>query len=155
MLGWVSVEGPTGALFVGGDELAIRELVLPDQGRQLPAAAPPTALVEEAGAQIEAYLTGSRRAFDLPLRSEGTAFQEAVWACLDTIPYGEVRSYAWVADAIGRPTAFRAVGQALGANPFPILRCCHRVTATGGIGGYGGGLELKRALLALEGVALP
>ena len=89
----------------------------------------------------------------LELELSGTEFQRSVWTSLADIPYGEVISYAELAEMVGRPTAFRAVGQANGANPIPIVLPCHRVVASGGgIGGYGGGLDLKRELLALEGV---
>lgn len=101
--------------------------------------------------QIEDFLSGERESFDLPLDLRGTPFQLAVWRELLRIPYGEVRSYGEVARAIGRPRAVRAVGAANGANPLPLLVPCHRVVASGGrLGGYGGGLELKRRLLALE-----
>lgn len=82
----------------------------------------------------------------------GTDFQKAVWQIIHQIPYGEVRSYKWIAEQIGRPKASRAVGGAVGANPAAILNPCHRVLRSGGaLGGYGGGLERKRLLLALEG----
>ncbi len=81
----------------------------------------------------------------------GTDFQRSVWFALADIPYGETVSYAELARAVGRPKAFRAVGQANGHNPLPIVLPCHRVIASGGgLGGYGGGLELKEQLLALE-----
>jgi methylated-DNA-[protein]-cysteine S-methyltransferase len=87
--------------------------------------------------------------------SSGTAFQQAVWRALLEIPRGETRSYAWVARWVGRPGAARAVGQAVGVNPLPLLVPCHRVVASdGGLGGFGGGLEMKRTLLRWEG-ALP
>lgn len=82
----------------------------------------------------------------------GTDFQKQVWNTLHRIPYGEVRSYKWIAERIGKPKAVRAVGSAVGANPVSILNPCHRVIrSNGALGGYGGGLERKRLLLALEG----
>jgi methylated-DNA-[protein]-cysteine S-methyltransferase len=82
---------------------------------------------------------------------QGTAFQRRVWRTLLEIPRGETRSYEWVAERIGKPGAARAVGQAVGANPLPIVVPCHRVVASdGGLGGYGGGLALKETLLRLE-----
>ena len=84
--------------------------------------------------------------------SRGTAFQRAVWQAMLEIPRGETRSYGWLAERIGRPGAARAVGQAVGANPLPLLVPCHRVIASdGGLGGFGGGLEMKEALLRHEG----
>ena len=89
--------------------------------------------------------------FQLPLDLRGTPFQRKVWNALLDIPYGETRSYAQLARSIGVPNAFRAVGAANGANPISIVIPCHRVISSGGgLGGYGGGLPLKRRLLALE-----
>ncbi|MGB9723682.1 MAG: methylated-DNA--[protein]-cysteine S-methyltransferase [Chloroflexia bacterium] len=108
--------------------------------------------LQEAVRQLERYLAGQLRAFDLPLDLYGTAFQKAVWQALRSIPYGQVWSYAQVADAVGRPQAARAVGVAVAANPLPIVIPCHRVIrADGTLGGYGGGTEMKRDLLRLEG----
>jgi methylated-DNA-[protein]-cysteine S-methyltransferase len=104
--------------------------------------------------QLKAYLSGKpvRFAGRLDL-SSGTPFQQKVWRALQTIPRGQTRSYAWVARKIGKPKAFRAVGAACGANPVPIIVPCHRVLASdGSVGGFGGGLALKKQLLRLEGV---
>jgi len=103
--------------------------------------------------QVQAYAAGQPVCFTIPLDLRaGTAFQQAVWRMLQTIPYGETRSYAWVARQIGKPKATRAVGAACGANPVPIVVPCHRVVASdGSLGGFSGGLALKRRLLALEG----
>lgn len=101
--------------------------------------------------QILEYLGDGRTEFDLRLDPRGTAFQRSVWSALLDIPYGECRSYADVARAVGRPSATRAVGNANNANPLALVVPCHRVIAAhGGIGGYGGGLDLKRRLLAME-----
>lgn len=106
----------------------------------------------DLAAQLRAYLAGERRAFDLPLDPRGTPFQLAVWQALQGIPYGETRSYADLAAALGRPRAVRAVGRANATNPVPILVPCHRVIGKGGgLTGYAGGLEVKQRLLALEG----
>jgi methylated-DNA-[protein]-cysteine S-methyltransferase len=114
-------------------------------------------LLVEAVAQLGAYFDGKLRRFDLPLDLCGTEFQRSVWEQLVQIPYGETRTYAQVATAIGNPTATRAVGSANGQNPVAIIVPCHRVVRTGGgLGGYGGGLDAKRVLLALEqGGTLP
>lgn len=112
-------------------------------------------VLEAAARQLDEYAHGKRRAFDVPLRPEGTAFQRAVWGALAAIPYGEVRSYAEVAREVGKPGASRAVGQANHRNPVAPFIPCHRVIAShGGLGGYGGGLGLKKRMLALEGVVL-
>lgn len=108
-------------------------------------------LLAEALSQLRAYFEGRLREFQLPLDMAGTDFQLRVWRHLQTIPYGETRSYSWIAEAIGRPAAVRAVGAANGANPVPIVVPCHRVIgADGKLVGYGGGLPLKKRLLALE-----
>jgi methylated-DNA-[protein]-cysteine S-methyltransferase len=109
-------------------------------------------LIEETARQLREYFAGARRAFDLPLDMQGTEFQKRVWQYLETISYGQTRSYAQVAAAIGSPAAVRAVGAANGANPVPIVVPCHRVIgAAGKLTGYGGGLPLKQRLLELEG----
>ena len=109
------------------------------------------AILQQAAEQLQAYLGGMRRTFDLALDLRGTPFQQAVWSQLQEIPYGETRSYAQIAAALGRPQSSRAVGQANGANPLPIVIPCHRVVQSdGSLGGYGGGLALKQALLRLE-----
>lgn len=101
---------------------------------------------------FEAYFYGDKMDFAIKLDlSQATSFERSVWNTTCWIPYGETRSYAWVAQRIGKPQASRAVGQALGRNPLPILVPCHRVlTSDGKLGGFGGGLPMKRFLLSLE-----
>jgi len=83
--------------------------------------------------------------------TEGTEFEQKVWETLKKIPYGETRTYKWVAEEIGKPQAFRAVGNALGKNPIPIIFPCHRVIeADGSLGGYSGGIDIKRRLIEIE-----
>jgi len=104
-----------------------------------------------AAKQLLEYFAGKRREFEVPLDLRGTEFQVAVWRALCAIPYGETISYAEQARRVGRPNAPRAVGAANGANPIAIIVPCHRVVnADGKLGGYGGGLPLKKRLLALE-----
>jgi methylated-DNA-[protein]-cysteine S-methyltransferase len=111
---------------------------------------------EEVVAQLDSYFQGERRDFDVELEAEGTPFQARVWSALHGIPYGETVSYMEVARLVGSPKAVRAVGRAVGANPFPIIVPCHRVVgADGSPTGYGGGLERKARLLALEGAEPP
>src|SRR5688572_21198388 len=110
-------------------------------------------LVARALDQILEYTEGKRRDFDIPVRAEGTAFQQRVWSALAQIPYGHAKSYQDIAYEIGRPGASRAVGQANHNNPVAPFIPCHRViTANGTLGGYGGGLDLKRRMLEMEGV---
>ena len=101
--------------------------------------------------QLRDYFAGARTAFTLPLDFRGTAFQKQVWSALLAIPYGETRSYADIARAIGHPAATRAVGAANGRNPISIIAPCHRVVGTTGrLTGFAGGLAAKAALLDLE-----
>ncbi|MEV5884476.1 methylated-DNA--[protein]-cysteine S-methyltransferase [Streptomyces sp. NPDC052020] len=119
-----------------------------------PAEAPGSPLLAEAIRQVEAYLTGGRRDFDLPLDwSLISGFNREVLRELLGVPYGSVVGYGDLARRVGQPGASQAVGVAMGANPLPVVVPCHRVVESGGgIGGFGGGLETKRRLLALEGV---
>lgn len=108
-------------------------------------------ILDEAYKQLQEYFMGERKAFDLPLHSEGTEFQEQVWAALKTIPYGETRSYKEIAVQIGNEKASRAVGMANNRNPLAIFVPCHRVVgADGGLVGYAGGMDIKTQLLELE-----
>lgn len=108
-------------------------------------------LLVEAERQLCDYFAGNRQEFSLPLDFNGTAFQKQVWQALLTIPYGETRSYAQIAQAIDNPRAVRAVGAANGRNPISIIAPCHRVVGTDGtLTGFAGGLPAKQFLLALE-----
>lgn len=112
-------------------------------------AVPP--VLDEAVRQLTAYFAGERTSFDLPVAAQGTDFQQRVWALLPTIPYGETATYGDLAKTLGNPGASRAVGLANGRNPVSIVVPCHRVVgASGALTGYGGGIERKQALLALE-----
>ena len=143
-----TVNSPIGALYLTGEGGAVTGLYFRQPAGSFD---PPGDLGREAEAQLRAYFAGERRNFDLPLRPEGTDFQKAVWQALRTIPYGETRSYGQIAAGIGRPRACRAVGMANHRNPISILIPCHRVVGSDGcLTGYGGGLERKAALLALE-----
>jgi O-6-methylguanine DNA methyltransferase len=109
--------------------------------------------LREAQAQLTGYLAGTRRFFDLPLDlSRGTSFQRKVWQTLRGISFGRLRSYQWVALRVGGRQYARAVGNAVGANPMPIVIPCHRIVAQdSSLGGFSGGLTTKRKLLTLEG----
>lgn len=174
------IDTPVGPLFIGGSQRGIHRLdFLPDerpsagaeQGHRvrefewsracleretgLPAVHDPHR-ASEAARQMREYFTGDRVTFDLPLAPHGSEFQRRVWAALLEIPPGETRSYGWVAERIGRPSASRAVGAANGQNPIVIVVPCHRVVgANGTLTGYGGGLDRKRWLLEHETSSLP
>ena len=121
----------------------------PDRSGWEPAESSAFAHVAE---QLDAYFSGALTTFDVDLELGGTEFQRRVWAALRTIPYGETRSYGQIADQVGSPGAFRAVGLANGRNPVSIIVPCHRVVgASGAMTGYGGGIDRKRQLLTLEG----
>jgi methylated-DNA-[protein]-cysteine S-methyltransferase len=142
-----SLETPIGPLRLSaeGDRLSRVEFAASADARS----SEPVLL--QAEAQLRAYFAGALRRFDLPLAPRGTAFQLSVWDALLEIPYGATTSYSELAAAIGRPSACRAVGAANGRNPLAVIVPCHRVIgAAGALTGYGGGLERKRMLLALE-----
>jgi methylated-DNA-[protein]-cysteine S-methyltransferase len=151
------LDSPIGPLLVASREGGLAEIRF--NGRR--EALPPgwqyvDALEGDAVPQLRAYFAGELRTFDLPLAPEGTPFQRAVWEALRAIPYGTTCSYADLARRIGRPAAVRAVGAANGKNPLPIVVPCHRVIGSDGtLTGYAGGLSVKRALLALEGLTFP
>lgn len=108
-------------------------------------------LLDKLSQELIEYFGGRRREFSVPLDLRGTEFQLSVWREIAAIPYGETRTYGGIADAAGRPRAVRAVGTATGNNPVPIVVPCHRVIAAQGrLGGFSGGLDVKRRLLALE-----
>ncbi len=148
---------PIGTLRLVGDERHLARVDLPNAAARAPDPAwrekqrtLPAAL-RDARRQLSEYFAGDRRVFDLPLAPDGTAFQRRVWQELRGIPYAETISYGELARRIGQPTASRAVGAANGRNPLAIVVPCHRVIgADGALTGYGGGLPVKEALLALE-----
>jgi len=109
--------------------------------------------LEQAQAQMLDYLAGTRQTFDVPVDlSQGAVFQRRVWRTLLRVPYGKLRSYQWVATRVGGRQYARAVGNAVGANPLPIVVPCHRIVAHDAtLGGFSGGLPTKRKLLTLEG----
>lgn len=147
---WATMKTPIGPLTVSVDEdgalLAIDLTGAPGDGVAQPARC------AEPLQQLAEYFAGGRQNFSLPLRLTGSDFQQRVWQALRQIPFGEAISYGELARSLGRPGAARAVGGANGANPIPIVIPCHRVIAShGGLGGFSGGLDAKRWLLAHEG----
>ena len=148
------LDTPIGRLVLESDGDVLIGVRLPNerrQGRRDVDDVPP--VLKETASQLDEYFAGERTEFELPMELDGTAFQREVWTELTRIPYGETISYGELARRVGRPNGPRAVGQANGRNPIPIIVPCHRVLASNGIGGYGGGLRVKRALLELEGVS--
>ncbi len=144
---------PIGRLVLESDGDVLIGIRLPHEARAVGASghdAPP--VLKDTAIQLEEYFARERTVFDIPMDPAGTTFQKEVWAELSKIPYGETISYGELARRVGRPKGPRAVGQANGKNPIPIIVPCHRVLATNGLGGYAGGLAMKRSLLAVEGV---
>jgi methylated-DNA-[protein]-cysteine S-methyltransferase len=154
---FTTIESPIGRLLLTSDGTALTGLYMePSRKAQSTdgciedVSAPP---LSAAVRQLTEYFAGTRREFDLPLRLQGTVFQQRVWRELTEIPYGETWSYGELAKRIDKPNASRAVGLANGRNPISILVPCHRVIgADGSLTGYGGGLDRKRWLLAHEGL---
>lgn len=151
------VDTPIGAVTIVGGPAGIQGLYYaehrpaPDPSRFGDRDDAARGMLADATAQLRAYLAGERIDFDLPLDHVGTAFQLRVWQALREIPYGETRTYGWIAAQVGQPTAVRAVGLANARNPISIVVPCHRVVgASGRLTGYAGGLACKRALLDLE-----
>ena len=154
---WTETDSPVGPLLLtAAPDGALTSLSVPGQkgGRSVQDGwRRDTGPFRAAEEQLAAYFAGELTDFRLPLRAEGTAFRERVWAALDDVPYGATTTYGAIAARIGvsRP-AVRAVGGAIGANPLLILRPCHRVIgADGTLTGYAGGLDRKTRLLTLEG----
>ena len=141
---------PAGPVSFGTDGERVRTLLL---GKRLRDPGRRSALDREVKRQLEEYFAGRRDTFDLPVVLDLPRFTSRVLRAVGRIPYGQSRSYGEIARAVGHPRAARAVGQAVGANPLPLLIPCHRVLAArGGLGGFGGGLAWKRFLLELEGI---
>ena len=154
---WHEVASIIGPLLLTGTDAALTGLYF--QGGPRPVR-PQEHWVQRAGPlaaavqQLEEYFSGRRQVFDLPLAPAGTAFQLAVWRALQGIGYGRTMSYGQLARELGHARGARAVGLANGSNPLPVIIPCHRVIgADGSLTGFGGGLEIKRALLQLEGAA--
>ncbi|MEB3981108.1 methylated-DNA--[protein]-cysteine S-methyltransferase [Mycobacterium sp. 663a-19] len=153
MIRYRTIDSPIGPLTLAGHGSALTNLRMVDQTYEPSRAgwsADPGAF-GDAVEQLGAYFAGELTDFDIELDLRGTEFQRRVWQALLTIPYGETRSYGEIAEQIGARGAARAVGLANGHNPIAIVVPCHRVIGAGGsLTGYGGGLDRKRALLALE-----
>lgn len=152
------ISSPVGVLELTSDGSALTEVLFVDDGELRPETRDldTDPVLQRTVAQLTEYFDGERTEFDLPLTLAGTAFQKQVWSTLLDIPYAATWSYAELAQRIGQPNAFRAVGAANGQNPIPVIVPCHRVVgANGSLTGYGGGLDRKRTLLQLEAKVRP
>ena len=144
------IDSPIGPLTLSGEGEYLTALAFGDVRT---AGDRPSPVLELAAGQLREYFSGGRRQFTVPLAAEGTEFQRRVWAALREIPYGTAASYKDVAIRLGKPGAAIAVGQANSRNPIPVIIPCHRVVGAGGqLVGYTGGLRIKKALLAVEGI---
>lgn len=142
---------PVGTICLGQEDDFITNLYFKDERVLEDSEIKETPLIKEAKRQLDEYFSGNRKVFDLPLRTQGTEFQQDVWQALQGIPYGETRYYGEIARKIGNPKAPRAVGLANNRNPISIIIPCHRVIGKSGkLVGYGGGLHIKELLLDLE-----
>ena len=147
---YTTMDSPVGELTLVGDGVSLHGVSFPGV-RLRPEWKRSDGAFTHALTQLGEYFDGQRREFDLSPGMRGPAFDLAVWRLLERIPYGETRSYGELARALGRPDRARAVGGANARNPLAIVVPCHRVIGSdGSLTGYGGGLERKRALLALE-----
>lgn len=148
----MEIDSPLGKLVIAMEEDAICAVMVKEHVA-FTYEASQRDLLKQAAEQLNAYFAGKLRQFDLPLAMKGTPFQVAVWQWLRIIPYGETRSYLDVAKGIGRPQAVRAVGNAVGRNPFLIVVPCHRIIGTdGGLHGFSAGIERKIWLQKREGI---
>jgi methylated-DNA-[protein]-cysteine S-methyltransferase len=151
-----TLNSPVGALSLVATDTALIALVWRTHGHsrvpfEQAAENPNHPVLRETIRQLHEYFAGTRRSFDMPLEFRGTDFQRRVWAALLKIPYGETRTYGQIAGQLGNPAAVRAVGAANGRNPIAIIAPCHRVIGmSGDLTGFGGGLDAKAFLLALE-----
>jgi methylated-DNA-[protein]-cysteine S-methyltransferase len=146
---------PIGPLTLASDGQALTGLAFETQSHPVRALegaeAGRDSVLDETRRQLDLYFAGKLKTFDLALNPQGTAFQKRVWTALRAIPFGRTVSYADIASTIGSPKAVRAVGGANGRNPIAVIVPCHRVIgANGSLTGFGGGMERKQFLLALE-----
>ncbi|QLY26370.1 methylated-DNA--[protein]-cysteine S-methyltransferase [Bdellovibrio sp. KM01] len=150
------LETKIGPMFLVVSENGLRGLLWKKQNvPMVPGTAKMEALLLRVEQEIIEYLSGSRKTFSIPLDVEGTEFQKRVWNELAKIPYGQTKSYKQIATALKDANACRAVGTANGRNPVSIIVPCHRVIAASGkLAGYAGGIEVKKALLEIEGLSL-
>lgn len=166
MIFWNVIKTPIGKIILVEQDGALIRVYMPKENRSIEdiefeleqidpdAYEQDTPLLDLVQSQIEEYFAGARTEFEVPLKFSGTEFQEGVWKQIAAIPQGEILTYSEIAHHIDKPKAARAVGNACGNNPIPLIIPCHRVLAANGkLGGYSSGLETKRALLDFEGIS--
>ncbi|MEW6052370.1 MAG: methylated-DNA--[protein]-cysteine S-methyltransferase [Nitrospirota bacterium] len=145
---YVAVESPVGTLYLLFTENTLRGIEFRRPNEMLRRSDAPASIIRE----LREYFAHGRQNFTQKISlTKGSDFDRNVWLALREIPYGETRTYKWLAEQIGKPNAFRAVGQSLGRNPLPIILPCHRVIESdGSLGGYSAGTDIKRRLLDIE-----
>ena len=147
-----TLDTPLGTLTLEASERGLSSIRFPNQPKSIAGRLTSNDGIKLAKQELTAYFAGQLKEFSLPLDWHGTAFQESVWRALTAIPFGEAVSYADIARAIGRPQSARPTGGAVGRNPLPIIVPCHRVIGSDHtLTGFTGGLDIKVALLELEG----
>ncbi|MGL4393908.1 MAG: methylated-DNA--[protein]-cysteine S-methyltransferase [Brevinema sp.] len=143
-------DSPLGMIYLEANDEALLKVEFVEQHSSSISMNP---ILSEAQKQLLEYFSGERRSFDLPVKFQGTVFQEKVWKALQKIPFGETKTYQEIAEEIGHNNAYRAVGSANNKNQFAIIVPCHRVIAkSGSMAGYNGGLDKKESLLSFEGL---
>jgi methylated-DNA-[protein]-cysteine S-methyltransferase len=155
--GWVGILGSSAGLRCTTLPRPSEKAAIVSLGNDVSQAVPSAKRFSDLIKRFQTYFSGRKVDFPDELDYSGcTPFRRGVWQATRQIPYGQTRSYGWIAHQLGKPNAARAVGQALGRNPFPIIVPCHRVLAgDGGLGGFSGGLEIKKSLLTLEKAPAP
>ncbi len=163
MLFYITLDSPLGKLLVASSEEGVVRIILPRKeaidpvavlGNEFPGSTPVEDYYKNIRVvdELKRYFDGCLRRFSVNLDLRGTGFQRKVWEAVSCVPYGQTRSYGEIAKIIGNPGAARAVGQANRRNPVPIIVPCHRILgANGSLTGFGGGIEMKKRLLELEG----
>lgn len=148
----LDVSSPVGILQLVSNEKHLLELNWPCAHRQLSTSNHTVAILTAAADELSQFFSGARRNFSVPLQPHGTGFQLSVWSELQKVGWGETCTYREIAERLGKPKGFRAVGGAVGRNPIPIFIPCHRIVgANGALTGFSGGLDNKQILLGCEG----
>ena len=148
----LDVSSPLGVLQLVSDEKHLLELNWQCAHRQLSTSNHRVAILTAAAHELSQFFSGARRNFSVPLQPHGTGFQLSVWSELQKVGWGETFTYREIAERLGKPKGFRAVGGAVGRNPIPIFIPCHRIVgANGALTGFSGGLDNKQILLGCEG----
>ena len=146
-------ESPIGPLTVSASDMGICDISFCKSAKKIQSLKHP--LLDKAYSQLTEYFAGKRKVFKLPLDILGSPFQVKVWEVIGNVPFGKSLTYSGLASAIKKPKAFRAAANACGKNHIPIIIPCHRIFGKNNLGGFSGGIDIKKKLLTLEGVNFP